>query len=552
MSSGAQLPSSHNPLRARDLNRERVAIYCRVSSDEQAQAGTIQNQIEFARRYCDLHQLPIAEIYADEGVSGTVPLAERPEGARLLADAQAGKFGAALVYRIDRLARSTRVLLDAHDALKANGVALRSMTEPFDTSSPLGEFIMTLLGSLAALERATILERMSLGKHRAAREGRWLGGAPPFGYRVEGPEHDRRLVVHPEEAAVVQRIFHLYVHEGMGLIPIMELLNAEGVPSPYASRGIKTERWPEGERRWNTGTLSRLLRNTAYVGRYRAGARVGKEIAEYETPRIVDDETFAAAQRLLGERFVEASRNARRFYLLRGLIRCHCGRTVVGDGRHTNQQYYYACPVRQHFRIRAEVLEAAIVHDIAEWARNPGPIIEQLRERLRERLVEARDAAEELARVREQITAKKHEQDAVITLYRKGRITEEQLDAQLDALNAELATLEARQQTLFDWQVTAQSQEAALLSAETLLAQLRERADFLEHGEGPEADQLRRKIVKLLVAGIDVDALGVPTIRYRFRASPDCSVQNSSCRKPAYGSSPARSTARSTWAYRMP
>jgi DNA invertase Pin-like site-specific DNA recombinase len=196
--------TAHN--RARDLNRERVAIYCRISSDEQAQAGTIQNQVEFARRYCDLHQLPIAEIYADEGVSGTVPLAERPEGARLLADAKAGKFGAALVYRIDRLARSTRVLLDAHDALKASGVALRSMTEPFDTSSPLGEFIMTLLGSLAALERATILERMSLGKHRAAREGRWLGGAPPFGYRVEGPEHDRRLVVHPEEAAVARRM----------------------------------------------------------------------------------------------------------------------------------------------------------------------------------------------------------------------------------------------------------------------------------------------------------------------------------------------------------
>lgn len=139
------------------LARARVVVYCQVSSDEQAQADTIQNQIAFARRYCDLHGLPIADIYADEGVSGTVPLADRPAGVRLLADAQAGRFGTVLVYRIDRLARSTRILLDAHDALHAAGVALRSMIEPFDTTTPLGEFILTLLGSLAALERATIV-----------------------------------------------------------------------------------------------------------------------------------------------------------------------------------------------------------------------------------------------------------------------------------------------------------------------------------------------------------------------------------------------------------
>src|SRR5579883_875001 len=91
LSNVAQSPSSYNPLRARDLNRERVAVYCRVSSDEQAQAGTIQNQIEFARRYCELHELPIAAIYADEGVSGTVPMPERPEGKRMLDDARAAR-----------------------------------------------------------------------------------------------------------------------------------------------------------------------------------------------------------------------------------------------------------------------------------------------------------------------------------------------------------------------------------------------------------------------------------------------------------------------------
>lgn len=458
-------PATPTPT-ARDLNQERVAVYRRVSSDEQAQAGTIQNQIEFARCYCDLHQLPIAEVYADEGVSGTVPMADRPAGRRMLADARTGKFGAVLV-RIDRLARSTRVLLDTHDALKAHGVALRSMTEPFDTASPLGEFTMTLLGSLAALERATILERVTLGKHRAAREGRWLGGAPPYGYRVV----DRRLVVHPEEAAVVRRIFQLYVHEGLGLRPLANLLNAEGVPAPEARHarrgggtgdnggGTKIEAKAEvGDvSRWTIGTLSRLLRTTAYAGRYRVGARAGKTIAEYEVPRIVDDATFAAAGRLLRERFIEASRNARRFYLLRGLITCHCGRGLVGDGRRQKQDFYYTCPHR-HVRLRAKALETAVIRDIAGWARDPGPLIAQLRDHLRHGHSQAQDVAEELSRIQEQIAAKKGEQNAVITLYRKGIITEEQLSAQLDALAEELATLTAREQALFDRQVAAQAQ----------------------------------------------------------------------------------------------
>lgn len=547
MATVPQHPHADKPRSSRELQRERVALYARVSSDEQAQSGTIQNQIDFGRRYCDLHQLPIADIYADEGVSGTVAFAERPNGARLLADARDGKFGTVLVYRIDRLARSTRVLLDTHDALKASGVSLRSMTEPFDTTTPLGEFIMTLLGSLAALERATIVERMTLGKHRAAREGRWLGGAPPFGYRVEGPDHDRRLVIDERQAEIVRRIFRLYVYEGMGLVPIADLLNAEGVPSPYAARGQTTRRWPEGVRRWNTGTLSRLLRNTAFIGRYHAGSRAGREIAEYATPRIIDDETFAAAQRLLGERFIEATRNARRFYLLRGLIKCHCGHAVFGDGRRATNQYYYACPVAGHFRVRAEALERLVIGRIASWVRDPGPIIEQLQARLRERLAEARDAASELAAVQAQIASKNAEANAVITLYRKSRITEAQLDEQLDALNAEIAALEARKEALFNQQVAAQSQETALLSAEALLAELRERADYLEQGEGEEADRLRRQIVKLLLAGIEVQPDGTMLIHYRFTTTPDCSVHTSQCKKPANGSSPARMIARSTW-----
>ncbi|MDP2858089.1 MAG: recombinase family protein, partial [Bacillota bacterium] len=127
--------------------RQKVAIYARVSGEEQREAGTIENQLEFARRYCDLHGIKVADTYRDDGVTGTVPLERRPEGRRLLKDAADGQFGTVLVYRVDRLARKTIHLLNAYEQLDALGIALRSMTESFDTVTPAGKFTMTMFAS---------------------------------------------------------------------------------------------------------------------------------------------------------------------------------------------------------------------------------------------------------------------------------------------------------------------------------------------------------------------------------------------------------------------
>jgi site-specific DNA recombinase len=102
----------------------------RVSTEEQREKETIEIQEEFLDQYCGLYELEVAEIYKDDGVSGTIPLHERPEGRRLLEDAKEGKFDAVLVYRLDRLGRSLLVIVDAHDRLEVAGVSLRSATEP--------------------------------------------------------------------------------------------------------------------------------------------------------------------------------------------------------------------------------------------------------------------------------------------------------------------------------------------------------------------------------------------------------------------------------------
>ena len=177
----------------------RVACYARVSTEDQAERQTVQAQIDFDRRYCELHGLAIAGFYVDDGISGTVPLEDRPEGRRLLQDAQDGAFNVVLVYRLDRLGRSLKTLISAHEQLEAAGVAIRSGTEPFDTASPIGKFLFSLLGSMAELERSTINERMTLGRDRVAAQGQYTGGPIPTGYDLDD---ERRLV--PSDRIVPQ------------------------------------------------------------------------------------------------------------------------------------------------------------------------------------------------------------------------------------------------------------------------------------------------------------------------------------------------------------
>src|SRR5215212_7221737 len=105
---------------------ERVALYMRVSSEEQRDRETIEIQREFLEQYCRLYGLEIAGMYADDGISGTVPLHERPDGRRLLEDARKGRFTAMLVSKLDRLGRSLLVIVDAHDRLEGSGATLRS------------------------------------------------------------------------------------------------------------------------------------------------------------------------------------------------------------------------------------------------------------------------------------------------------------------------------------------------------------------------------------------------------------------------------------------
>jgi len=175
-----------------------MAILCcglPISSEDQQERGTIENQLEFARKYCDLHQYEIVQWYKDDGATGTIPLEARDAGNRVLEDAKSKRYDVLLIYKLDRLGRSARIILNAVYELEQYGVKIKSMTEPFNTGDPSGRFLLTILAGVADLERETILERLWHGANRAARNGKWLGGIVPYGYKVND---DKELEVNNE------------------------------------------------------------------------------------------------------------------------------------------------------------------------------------------------------------------------------------------------------------------------------------------------------------------------------------------------------------------
>jgi site-specific DNA recombinase len=162
----------------------RVAIYIRISTDEEHQPFSLEAQIAKLSAYVTSQpgwEL-VGKPYRDEASGATL---ERPALQKALAAARAGRFDVLLVYQVDRLARSLRGLVHILDELDQAGVVFRSATEPFDTSTPAGRMLVQMLGVFAQFERDMIIDRVINGMERKAAKGQWCGGYRPYGYTLD-------------------------------------------------------------------------------------------------------------------------------------------------------------------------------------------------------------------------------------------------------------------------------------------------------------------------------------------------------------------------------
>ena len=505
----------------------RPALYCRVSTQEQAQAQSIETQVEFGQRWFDLYGIIPVRIYRDEGVSGTVPLESRPAGAQLLADLAAGRVNAVHVYRVDRLARDIRLMLAAVHRLENYGAKLVSLTESFDTSSPSGRAMLGMLGVFAQYERDSIAERSMAGRRRIAREGRWPGGwRPPFGYQVEEgfltPNEEPLPGVLLSESEVVRLIYRMLLEDGQSCYTIAEHLSLLGVPTAYSGRTYlhhRTGKPPSGL--WSASRVRDMITNPTYGGMQVWGVKIKDEPPTMQPcVPLVSKEIWDQAQEQLRSNRKLSRKNANRDYLLRGLLKCAlCGRGFTGWAPHASVYYVCSAKVRAPAAGMPKCPSAYVPERHAEevWDEALRVVSEpQYRADILAQAETPRENhdVEELASLDALLAEHRQQRDRVLTLYRKGRIGEEDVDAQLDQVEKDEGELRARRATLLSRlsPAPAPAQGEAFWRA---LQQRMERAETI-----PE----RRAVLGDLIEVIMVDTVTdgkkrVPTLGIKWRLS---------------------------------
>jgi len=182
----------------------KVAIYVRVSTEEQAKEGlSVDAQIDKCKSFCNARDWEVFKVYRDAGYSaGTL---NRPALELLLRDAQDKRFDIILVYKIDRFSRKLRDLIMVLDDLKLKNINFTSVTEQIDTTSAMGEAFFQIIGVFAQLERGMVKERVELAFDKKISMGDSLSRAP-FGYYYD----NKRLVPHPDNSVKLKEIFELW------------------------------------------------------------------------------------------------------------------------------------------------------------------------------------------------------------------------------------------------------------------------------------------------------------------------------------------------------
>lgn len=279
---------------------EKVAAYCRVSTDSQDQLNSYLTQIGYYTNYIAQHPgWELADIYADEGITGT-PLEKRDEFRRMLSDCRAGKIQRILVKSVSRFARNTLELIETTRELKALGVVVVFEEQGIDTAQMLGEMQLTLLAMAAQEESTSISKNMRWSYQKRMENGTFLGCRSPFGYTLENGV----LRPHPEQALIIQEIFARFL-AGEGKQAIADNLTDRQIPTRF------------GNTRWNIAGVHYILTNERYCGdallqktftsgfptrKQRNHGQVNQYYALDTHPAIISEATFRAAQELIRKR----------------------------------------------------------------------------------------------------------------------------------------------------------------------------------------------------------------------------------------------------------
>jgi site-specific DNA recombinase len=519
----------------------RVAIYARVSSDQQAERQTIDSQLSelkaSARR--DGYEVQDGMLFIDNGQSGTTLI--RPALERLRDMVALSAIDVVYVHAPDRLARSY-----AHQVLLLEEFA-HADTRVMFLNRPIGDspednLLLQLQGMFAEYERAKLLERSRRGKrHRAEAGAVSVLARAPFGYRYIGREAgggEARYDIDENAARVVRQIFAWVGQERLTLAGVCRRLLEASVPSPT------------GQAHWSRAMVHTLLLNPAYTGRavygrrrcvpWRAPLRSPRghdgvprrpwrqEPAPPErhigvpVPAIVDKALFAAAAEQLEE---NRRRNRERLsglqYLLRGLLVCQkCGYAFIGYDPKPRRYYRCSGTDRNRFHgqfrcdarlLALEPLEAAVWDEVCRLLRDPARVVEEYRRRLD--ALSCGPRRHELDIMARQGDKLRHALGRLIDGYTEGLIAKHEFEPRIAEMRRRIARLDAEVAELRHLEEQTRSLQLVIGKLSVFAEMVHDR---LETADWP----LRRDIVRTLVKRIEVTD---DVVRIVFRVEPGSS-----------------------------
>ena len=450
--------------------RKRAVVYPRVSGVVQEDGTSLDTQAAAMMNMAS----GVGYMIAPEDVLpevGTGVNLFRPVLDKIRGMAAAGEIDALFAYSTDRLARDPFDLLLLVREFNGHGVEVYFVQDPSD-NSPEGELVRFVLGYSAGREHAQIRERTIRGRLAVARAGRMPVSAPVYGYDYERLTKTR--LVNEEEAAVVRRIFRLYV-DGWSMYRIAKKLNLEGVPSKTGKP-------------WTVGGIRDVLSNATYIGLDYYGKTKevegmdGKrrrvavpredwiEIRGY-TQAIISEAEFQKAQERLGsvqERY--RGRSVRRYFLT-GIVLCGlCESPVSGNGGVGRHSYYrcnktriVAAPGAEVVQCRASGIPMAWLEDqvwsqVVAMVRDPSGIIADLELNVQ---TGGGEIGKEIERLRSEVRKAEQERVRVFRQYRRGKAPEELIDAEMEQVSAMLEDLQRRLKALEEQRESDENTAAA-------------------------------------------------------------------------------------------
>lgn len=478
----------------------RVAIYVRVSTQEQAKEGySVGEQTDRLRKFAEAHDWIIVNVYVDAGHSGANT--DRPALQEMIADLKAGKIDKVLVYKLDRLSRSQKDTLELiEDVFLPNNCDFESMTEKLDTSTPQGRLFLGILAAFAQLEREMIKERMSMGRYARIKEGKWQGGARvPYGYDYE-PALDK-LVINEYESMIVKMMFDAFT-EGKPLYAIEQNMIENG-------------------HTFNCGKVDRrnmryILRNKTYCGYQK---HKDEWIPALHDP-IITEEEYEKAQVILDanqERFNHSGyRDGIKLHStnLGGLIFCgKCGARFAKSKTGSKQYGFHwnYCCYSRHKKAKAmikdpncknkfyriEDLDNIVFNEIKKLAIDPEYINQVKKEH------EKLDDVQKIHAIEEKIKSINAQISRFMDLYGLGNYTIDELDQKTKPLQEQRSKLKKEMEKL-------QSDSKRITEPEVIkLVQSFEEA--LDHGDLED----RRTIIEQLIEKIVINDDDI-TIHWNF------------------------------------